>query len=258
MKVDIMSRMKPKFFAIAAVLGVVLSASPANAACIAVAENNFCHADFNIDDFTSSSFKSATITTNVRAQTSGTSAVKTAAATAAVNAAATAGFNATTGANSNAPGSYSVGGMNYNIDGSGYGAISVKALKNVTTEITWTTTQAGPFSFKWLVSGESSAGASAFVIINGSQTLLTNTASALSPKSGTSIFNVGLGQAISFRMVGTTNNALLNSSQLEVSAFKGVPEIDGGVLPLGLLLLGVMFIAAKRRDAGEDEAGLVA
>ncbi|WP_298174568.1 hypothetical protein [Novosphingobium sp.] len=231
MKVTAMSRLKSIAFALA-VASSLLASSVHAAPCIPSAATNFCHADFNINNITSSTFRNAT--------------------------AQAAGFNGTTGANASAPDSFATGGMSYAIDGTGYGAISIKSLKNITTTLVWTATQAGPFRFDWIASGQSSAGANFYVVINGTQTLLTNTATAAVPKSGTSTFNVGLGQTISFRVVGTTNNALLNSAQLEVSSFKGVPEIDGGILPLGMLLLGVLFIAAKRRDAGEGEAGLFA
>ncbi len=260
MRVHVMSKMKSAILALAASTGFLLSASPAAAVgCISSSATNFCHATFDINKFTSSTFTTANITTNVKAQTSGSTSVKNAAAATASAQAVTDGFNATTGANTNAPSGYTVGGSNYNIDGSGYGALSLKALKTVTTQITWTATQAGPFAFDWLVSGQSSSGAEAYVVIDGTQTLLTQSATSLAPVAGHTTVNVGLGQTLSFLLIGTTNNALLNSAQLEVSSFKGVPEINGGVLPLGLLLLGLAFIAVKRKDAegGLDEpAGL--
>lgn len=231
MRVHEMSRLKSVILALVACAGALCSASPAVAApCIASAATNFCHAEFDVNNFTSSTFRSA-------AQ----------------------GFNTVTGANATAPNSGSATGMTYSIDSSGFGAISMTSLKNVTNTITWTFTTGGYFSFDWLISGQSSNGAKSYVIKNGGTPILLGTGvSALSNVFGHYGYNVTAGQTFSLRHVGTTNN-LNNSSQLQVSSFKGVPEINGGVLPLGMLLLGLLFIAAKRKDAGDvGETGAAA
>lgn len=224
-----MSRFKSIFLALAAVGGLLASASQAQAApCVATAANNFCHASFNVRAFTSSSYINAP-----------------------------GGFTAT-GANTNAPLSGSNTGRTYSIDAEGYGAISLTALRNVTNQITWTFTTGGYFSFDFLISGQSSNQAKSYFIYNGGTPFLLGTGTGPATNvAGSFARNVNAGDTFTLRHVGTTLS-INNSSQLQVQSFQGVPEIDGGVLPLGLLLLGVMFIAAKRRDAGEDDAGLVA
>lgn len=228
MKVFAMSRFKSAILGFAVATGMLLSASPAMAACIPTAATNFCHADFNMNNFTSSTFKNA-------AQ----------------------GFNTTTGANANAPNNGSFTGMTYSLDSTGLAAVSMTALKNVTNQITWTVTQGGQFSFDFLISGQSSLGAKSYLIINGGTPILLGTGvGSTTNVSGHYDTRLVAGQTVSFRHVGTANN-LLNSSQLQVSSFRGLPEINGGILPLGLLLLGLMFLAAKRKDMGEDETGMV-
>lgn len=219
-----MRKLKSALFAISACIGVLGMSQVAVAApCVPTAATNFCHADFNMNSFTSSTFKNTAL-----------------------------GFNASTGANANAPNSASATGIGYTLDSTGQAAISMTALKLVTNQITWTVTQGGAFSFDWLISGQSSLNAKSYLIINGGTPILLGTGTGpLANVSGHYSTTLTSGQTVSFRHVGTTSN-LLNSSQLQVSSFKGLPEINGGILPLGLLLLGLLFIAVKRKDAGDD------
>jgi hypothetical protein len=218
-----MNKFKSVLFAVSACLGVLGMSQEAAAVCVSTAANNFCHADFNMNNFTSSTYKNTAL-----------------------------GFNGTTGANANAPNSASATGMGYTLDSTGQAAISMTALKNVTNQITWTVTQGGTFAFDFLISGQSSLGAKSYLIINNGTPILLGTGTGpLNNVSGHYTTTLAVGQTVSFKHMGTTNN-LLNSSQLQVSSFKGLPEINGGILPLGLLLLGLLFIAVKRKDAGDD------
>jgi hypothetical protein len=127
------------------------------------------------------------------------------------------------------------------IDGTAPGQLQLTAAKNKTETAVWTATKAGTFSFDWGLSGTAAAGASGYFQINGSNTLL---GSGLS--SGSSNFTLALGDVFGFRLVGTTLNKT-NSANLQISNFvPSAPEIDGAVLPLAVLLLGLGFFASRR------------
>jgi len=133
------------------------------------------------------------------------------------------------------------------IDSNAPGQLQLSAAKNKTEYATWTAIKGGDFSFDWSISGTAAPGSTAYFLINGVATILGQGA-ILGTVSGSSLFNLASGDVFGFRLVGTTQNKS-NTSNLQISNFvPSAPEIDGGMMPLALLLVGLGFIAARRSE----------
>lgn len=229
--------------------------------CVPSVGTNFCHATFDVNTFYSSTFTKANTSTafTTTGATASGAAPSTAAATNNYGVGTSQATTAllapytTTGATS-----ITTKGNTYTIDSTGQGAISLVALKNATNEIIWKATQAGPFSFNWQISGTGSPGSSAYVIVNNVATLLGVGPSSIhgTTYGSYTISNLTVGETFGFEYVGTTQSTT-NTGQLQVYSFKGVPEINGGTLPLALLLLGLTYVAVLHNRSRGDRVGPV-
>ena len=210
------------------------TAAVALPSCTPSAATDWCHASFNVNNFTASSYNS---TANQ-----------------------TAGFSATgakTGANNSGTGPNNIA---YQVDPLGTGNITLTTPKTKTNLLQFTITRAGRFTFHWQISGTASLNSTGYfykgtTTANGTWTLLGTGITPPGGVDGTYAVNLAVGDVIGWKSV-TANNGT-NTSILQVDSFTAVPEIDGGVLPLGAMLLVFGLIANKRRNSGlsDDDAG---
>ena len=229
-------------------VGMVAFCGTASAEPTCTVNNNYCHVIFTMNNFTSSTF--------TQFNTPGYGFSGTGANISAPQSAGTYTSVANNGTTNTTLGN------TYQLDSSGNGSLALSAQIKGLAAITWTLTQGGELSFNWKMSGQSSIGSISYLFINGKRvatmvgptdTSLIGGVSTPTPTAGQlAFYGLNGGDTISFRLSGGTTSAS-NTTKLEIFSFKGVPEIDGAVLPAGLLLMGIGCVSYRRRFHANGE-----
>lgn len=124
--------------------------------------------------------------------------------------------------------------------------------RSLNTDFKRTFTENTSISYAWsyLTKDVNAAYDPAFYILNGVSTLLTNPRLGAA-QSGTSSIFLPAGSVFGWR-VNTADN-LDGAGSLTISnfSFVGAPEIDGGKLPLAVMLLGLLFVISRRTRQGK-------
>lgn len=241
---------------------------------VGTAANNFCHATFNLNSITASSFSPNNGVTQPAAPATQFGS------TGGNKSAPTTGSDAGTKANTaKTIGSYTLSGVGdaaapvvYNPSDPGsaslvqYNGISFSSAPgNNTTYLEWTAATSGTFTYDFSVTGGSSSAAVAYFGVGSSaSTIVWSTIQTgrtpQAPGAGVyedasqNFYKIGTpvtltaGQVFGFKLTSGTGST---ASGLQIVAFAGVPEINGGVLPLALLLLVLLLIAARRFSQGD-------